>query len=97
MQGRVDDVFMRSPVWLLPSLVPSALVPLAEASSGTYAPAVAFDVASAVLHRDGQPGLMYLLGGTAPALRIFIGDAKGFSSDRSEETLHISADSASPA
>ena len=45
----------------------------------------AVDVKAADLDRDGRQDLVFLEGGDAPGLRVFYGDARGFSAERTEQ------------
>ena len=45
----------------------------------------AVDVKAADLDRDGHMDLVFLEGGDAPGLRVFYGDARGFSAERTEQ------------
>jgi hypothetical protein len=45
----------------------------------------AIDVKADDLDRDGHLDLVFLEGGDAPALRVFYGDARGFSAERTEQ------------
>ena len=66
------------------SLLVTLVGPLVATESG-FPPQTALAVAAADFDRDGRADLAFLLGGNAPALRIFFGDVAGFAAAKSEE------------